>query len=810
MQVSQVSDHVTHAVIGGHQAIDMGISDSPEFFSILSSTLYTDQKLAVVRETICNAWDAHIEAGKQDVPIEITLTSDMLIIRDYGLGIHHADIGPIYGVYGNSTKKNDGKQTGGFGLGCKSPFAYVDNFQVTSMNAGTKTIYSINKSSAEVNGKPAITPVAAVPTDETGLEVMIEIKQEHYDQFLQRICKVVFFGDIKANLNGEPLETVELGTNEHDFKLMLNPQHDMENDQIYIRYGNVIYPIPSTVSTDQVERLWAKANSYRYSSNRYRKIALIIQAAPHSISVTPSRESLSMQEKTKATLDKLLDTFLINAQKNFATNSQIFVRQNIKDVLKGDDPDRALQWPSGYIATPDFDAANLRSINNYDDLTKFRLSFDFPLLTNKQAIDLLKIAFKHQRETFPDPNKIDRLVAKEFDGSQEFTDYLIKEQVMKPLVRLFNNAKLDVNRLVVIDRQRKYKEYSSYKKKQDRDISVPLGQVLISDFRDTPAKLALILKLMRSRITVGSSVNVLRTNHCSNDLGYLLPRKQAVREEQMVYAALAPQRKFDIVEPEVVVRAKPGTKVKTKTPAKNGFIRIDSMINSAGKIDMQRYFGDYTGNFERLEKPEWYFLNYSKKASEFPRWILEQSELASIWLMNKAGDKGVVINSKVHEQKLVEAGVKPAEVYFSNLFIEELKKHPEINFPFQLKYHSKNDSLETMFNTLVHNKKLIEIFRRMLNYPQYRTFADISLDLSADGQKLIEIWEERMYVSRYIRSDEEQTYTRAILKIPPCGKVIDALNRLHKQPWLSLVNHERLVKYLFSEEEMAELLKHFL
>ena len=40
MQVSHHNDHITHAVIGGKQAIEFGISNSAEFFNILSSTLY--------------------------------------------------------------------------------------------------------------------------------------------------------------------------------------------------------------------------------------------------------------------------------------------------------------------------------------------------------------------------------------------------------------------------------------------------------------------------------------------------------------------------------------------------------------------------------------------------------------------------------------------------------------------------------------------------------------------------------------------------------------------------------------------------
>jgi hypothetical protein len=169
MQVSHVDERVTHAVIGGRKTIDFDISNSAEFFHILSSTLYTDQRLAVIREVVCNAWDAHIASGRTNLPVEVILENNQITIRDFGNGIADEDMGHIYGTYGNSTKQNDGKQTGGFGLGCKAPFAYTDHFQVVSHHKGVKTIYALSKSSAVVGGKPGITPIVSMPTDDFGL-----------------------------------------------------------------------------------------------------------------------------------------------------------------------------------------------------------------------------------------------------------------------------------------------------------------------------------------------------------------------------------------------------------------------------------------------------------------------------------------------------------------------------------------------------------------------------------------------------------------------------------------------------------------
>lgn len=317
MQVAHQTDNITHAVLGGKTDISFGISDDPAFFQILSSALYKDPMLAMVRETICNAWDAHIDSGCVDTPLTITLDDEHLIIRDYGKGIPDALIGPIYGVYGASTKKKDGRQTGGFGLGCKSPFAYTDHFEVISHHEGVRTIYRMSKSSAEKMGKPSIVPIASFPTEETGIQVKIPLKGGAQDQRLSSLVRqVVFNGDIKANYNDELLETIGLCDAESGFILINNAESSMNilqafNDHnIHVRYGNVIYPVESS---SEINALWMKINNMLQNVYQCR---LVLSAPADSISVTPSRESLTMSEITVETLKTLMSKFLAHLMQN--------------------------------------------------------------------------------------------------------------------------------------------------------------------------------------------------------------------------------------------------------------------------------------------------------------------------------------------------------------------------------------------------------------------------------------------------------------------------------------------------------------
>ena len=49
------------------------ISANAHAFEVLSSRLYTDTRLAIVRELSTNAYDAHVDAGNADRPFDVHL-----------------------------------------------------------------------------------------------------------------------------------------------------------------------------------------------------------------------------------------------------------------------------------------------------------------------------------------------------------------------------------------------------------------------------------------------------------------------------------------------------------------------------------------------------------------------------------------------------------------------------------------------------------------------------------------------------------------------------------------------------------------
>lgn len=156
------------------------IKASKHAFKILSDSLYSNKIQAVVREYLTNALDAHI-ASKREIPFIITEPSENILegtrywgVRDFGSGLSKEGIKKYYCTYFSSSKQESNDFTGMLGLGCKSAFAYTQQFSVTSWFNGEKTEYLLFID----NGLPQITEIYSEPSNEpSGIKVSIPVKE---------------------------------------------------------------------------------------------------------------------------------------------------------------------------------------------------------------------------------------------------------------------------------------------------------------------------------------------------------------------------------------------------------------------------------------------------------------------------------------------------------------------------------------------------------------------------------------------------------------------------------------------------------
>ena len=112
-----------------------GIGDVRVIFEILRSKMYPNPIKSFTQEIMCNARDAHREVNTPNVPIVVKMPTSLdriFSVRDYGIGIGPERMSNVFIKYGMSTKRDDNDQTGGFGLGAKSPWSYTDTFGITT------------------------------------------------------------------------------------------------------------------------------------------------------------------------------------------------------------------------------------------------------------------------------------------------------------------------------------------------------------------------------------------------------------------------------------------------------------------------------------------------------------------------------------------------------------------------------------------------------------------------------------------------------------------------------------------------------
>lgn len=218
--------------------------DSPVAFMLMSDGLYKDGIRAAIREIACNARDAHTMVGKDDVPIEVKLPNaidPVFYVRDFGPGLGTKAMETVYNVYFKSTKSSDNRQTGGFGLGAKSPFAYTDNFMVVSRHEGEQFTYTAYK---DDEGFPRFARIATEPCspEDSGITVSFPVKPEDFSRFQEIAIDVLREFDVLPNLLGATVEfeappvAVTVGKT-------LSVRKTGTVHGLYLRMANVVYPV---------------------------------------------------------------------------------------------------------------------------------------------------------------------------------------------------------------------------------------------------------------------------------------------------------------------------------------------------------------------------------------------------------------------------------------------------------------------------------------------------------------------------------------------------------------------------------------
>lgn len=179
------------------------IQDQGMIFDILRNKMYSNPILAICREISCNARDAHREIGKSKQPIQITLPTALepfFKVKDFGPGISPDRMANVFIKYTASTKRNDNIQTGGFGLGAKTPFSYSDTFTIITNVDGIQYNYACFIDETKV-GKLAMLH-KQVTLEPNGTEIVIPVKSADYNAFHQWTESATRHWDVRPIFKG--------------------------------------------------------------------------------------------------------------------------------------------------------------------------------------------------------------------------------------------------------------------------------------------------------------------------------------------------------------------------------------------------------------------------------------------------------------------------------------------------------------------------------------------------------------------------------------------------------------------------------
>lgn len=295
-------------------SLEFGIGDVSTIIDILRNRLYSNPIRTLTQEYLCNGRDSHRDAGNPQTPLRVTLPTKLdsvLKIRDFGTGLSPDRIKDVFVLYGSSTKRKDNVQTGGFGIGAKSAWAYTDSFVVASHHDGKCRTYIAHTGKNSNGTLELISDVDS--TEPNGVEIQIPVKESDIEQFILAVYRCTYFWDVKPELKG--ITNIEIPASwlagsdnilhkkDNWFLVekndLIKRLFDSYNQDIYVLIDKIPYSINKFArECPEVEKL--KATSYAPHMS-------FIEVDNGVLEVSATRESISDKEDGKQKVNQICE-----------------------------------------------------------------------------------------------------------------------------------------------------------------------------------------------------------------------------------------------------------------------------------------------------------------------------------------------------------------------------------------------------------------------------------------------------------------------------------------------------------------------
>lgn len=327
MSALQNSDTFTSS--DNFDSVGYGILMSAKAAEVLSGSIYSSHRVpeALLRELCCNGNDSHIAAGKDNIPINVTLptaSSLYLTVQDEGIGLYPKEVVSLCTVYFKSLSELVKKRTGKFGLGAKSPFAYTSIFTVKTIKDGMCWVFTAFKDSDD---HPSMTLVSETKTDEpNGVTFTIPIKKKDVNEFNKVALTVFFPFSVRPNHNNPDLELALIKADKQFSDSVLLSDGDwsyhrgnfiLDSDCFYrntrflnsnnfnsVILGGVSYPIDFNAVLESRFNPFFNANQI----SEIKGLVLNLDIAVEEVNMNPGREVLQYNQGTCQVLKKHIDS----------------------------------------------------------------------------------------------------------------------------------------------------------------------------------------------------------------------------------------------------------------------------------------------------------------------------------------------------------------------------------------------------------------------------------------------------------------------------------------------------------------------
>ena len=294
-------DHTasSHINTNGLNSQAFSIEINAHMFSMLTSKVYNNPLLAVMREWSTNALDA-CRAAKAEISFDVHLPlidEPTFSVRDYGTGLSESDLVGLFCTLGASTKRNSNEYNGAFGIGRMAGLAYSDSFTVESYHQGHYYSYLI----AVSDGTPTAIQLASTPSSEpSGLRLSVAVKPDDIKAFHTTAQSLYKYFSVKPNLNID-LDLSQKVTMEISADWFAESSVP-DTHANYVLMSDVLYKIPAYISGLKM---------HDFSS-------IVLRVPTGAVSINPGRESLSMDSATieylNTRFEQVLADYLLNSE----------------------------------------------------------------------------------------------------------------------------------------------------------------------------------------------------------------------------------------------------------------------------------------------------------------------------------------------------------------------------------------------------------------------------------------------------------------------------------------------------------------